>query len=156
MVNQHYGKEIEQKLTQEAMKFLADAYNLPLLIPIKINGRLKRVAGRFIHLPGISLSIEIAKDYALNLDPKKLTSLLKHELIHYALFELCLPYKDSDSYFQNELIRHNATLEIPNIRIYIFKCESGHDVHTHRKLRSPRWRCKCGSKLQFEGEKHLV
>src|SRR5699024_8098498 len=65
--------------------------------------------GVFIHsYEGESLRIELAKNLLQYGSDQAILGTLKHELVHYALFEQDKPCEDGDEYFENELRRVGA------------------------------------------------
>jgi hypothetical protein len=94
-------------LTLIARKFLKETYGLELNIPININSRLSRALGRFRHYPrtGQPLDIEISRSVIENHGEEATIDVLKHELVHYALFTLNKPFADGHPVFENELKR---------------------------------------------------
>lgn len=101
---------IEQAVTEYARKFLKSAYDMDLEIPIVINGRLKSVFARFIWRKSDKkpLRLEFSKNYIMYHEPIKILETIKHECIHYALFVKGLPFRDGDSYFEKELVKHGS------------------------------------------------
>ena len=158
-------KMTEAQIEQFARKFLMEAYGMKLNIPININGRLKRVLGRYVHrtVDGEPLRMEFSKNYLIrgNLDDIKGT--IKHECIHYALHQQGKPYKDGTALFESELIKHGShstgTLRIKVERNYnLYKCEC--TVHKKaRALHSNGMFHRCGSckaNLTFIGKKKML
>lgn len=102
------------EMVEFAKEFLRNEYGLDLEIPIKVNNRLSRSNGRFLTIKQVSTnrsrahSIEISGKI-LKYDTKDFVlGTLKHELVHYALFRKGAPYRDGDTYFENELKRVGA------------------------------------------------
>ena len=100
------------QLENYANQWLLDNYNLELDIPIEINNRLTRALGR-LRLKQYGLGrlaphvIELSGRLVKNNTTEDIYKILKHELVHFALFTLNKPYKDGDIYFENELTKHN-------------------------------------------------
>ncbi len=97
--------------TQFANDFLQKEYNLTLIVPIKIDGRLKRALGSF-HSTRASLPIciKLNKTQVIldrRLETEYIFDTLRHELVHYALFMLGRNYHDGDDDFESELARLN-------------------------------------------------
>lgn len=85
-----------EDVIEEARRFLSENYNMDLRIPIRRNNRIKRTLGQFIRMDDKSDCIEIS---GILLDYGGKTAVfdtLRHELIHYALFELGKPHRDGD------------------------------------------------------------
>lgn len=97
-------------LTEYADNFLYNNYGIHLEIPLRWNGRLKRALGYF-KLGKRSGAIEICLSEELLRHYGKDTTIdvLKHELIHYALYTLGKPYKDGHPVFENELRKHGVS-----------------------------------------------
>lgn len=97
-------------LQRFAEKFLLENYGIDFNIDITINNRLSRSLGRYVwyrsgnKLPKVEVSRKLMK-YGHD---DVVMGVLKHELIHYALHKLNKPYKDGQTYFENELKKHNA------------------------------------------------
>lgn len=147
---------LERKLTKYASEFLENEYGLELAIPIKFNGRLSKSVGRFRYndYHNRAVEIELSKKHTIlavmtnTLDA--IFGVLKHELIHYALFEKDLPYYDSDLYFQNECKRHNAPLRHDGYYIrQVYHCENGHLITRGRKFNENNYSCNCGASIRF-------
>jgi SprT-like protein len=157
-------KSIERKLTNEAKKFLIDAYGIQLDIPVRVNGRLKSTHGVFKHKSSRkeSMSIEIGKTYIENHPWETVYSTLKHECIHYYLYERDLPYKDGHPYFENELKKHGShstgTVRYKG-KVVEYVCTADGCKTTYRKKkRYPRngqgYRSGCcKAPIKFVGEK---
>lgn len=93
-----------------AQRFLKQYYGLSLTVPLKINGRLKRTFGRFIHdTQGRPCSIELSRTFVCEHPEHEVLDVLRHELIHYALFTLGKPHTDSSPIFQAELRKHGVS-----------------------------------------------
>lgn len=97
-------------LEKNAREFLMDAYGLELKIPVLINSRLKSKNGVFWHRTNRkeSLRIEISKTYIEHQEWKTVLSTLKHECIHYALYEMDKPYEDGTPTFEAEIVKHGS------------------------------------------------
>jgi len=134
-------QEIEKKLNEEAKKFLMEAYGMKLEIPVIANGRLKAAHGKFWYnkREKQSARIEISKMYIEHQPWEMVYSTLKHECIHHALFELNKPFKDGDTYFENELKKHGShstgTVAYKG-RVVVYACTNdGCDTTYERKRR---------------------
>lgn len=144
----------------KATKFLEENFDMTLDIPITLNGRLKRSLGRFrLHIHGRSIGIEMSKilvvQSILEDNEQDLDGTLYHELVHYALFEKGLPYRDVD----REFINTCNNLDVPLTRtiriqkkVHVYKCEQGHTVSSNNKFNENSYVCaKCKSKLEYKG-----
>lgn len=105
--------DFEQDMKEYAKIFLRQNFNMNLRIPIKIDGRLTRAGGSF-HLYDNknrreSIIIKMSERYiaCAFLDRKDgveaILDVLRHELVHYALFEQRKGYGDGDHEFENKL-----------------------------------------------------
>lgn len=149
------------ELSEIADQFLRYEYGLTLAIPIKRNNRLRSTYGTFTHQRREkALYIELSGklfDYA---DDSVIIDVLKHECIHYALFELGRDYRDGSSDFEGELkrlnVRSNLDKDVPNgglVHLYTCnKCDRNQPVQNetaHREnCRGCSTRC-CGAKLTY-------
>ncbi len=120
-----------KKLTLEdlinyASNFLINNYDMELNIPIKINKRLKRKLGAYTYQKhtNVSIKIELSYDLVKYGTNNIILDILRHELIHYALHRLGLPHFDGHPYFENELIKHNASATKTKFigKIEVFQC----------------------------------
>lgn len=103
----------EKEMEKYADSFLRTNFNMRLRIPIKIDGRLTRAGGSF-HLYDNksrreSIVIKMSERYiaCAFLDKKDgveaILDVLRHELVHYALFEQRKGYSDGDHDFESKL-----------------------------------------------------
>lgn len=100
------------EMTEIAKEFLKDTYDMELAIPIEINTRIKKTLGRFRHYRGTarrSVKIEIGKELILHHPQEVVIDVLKHELVHYALYEQSRAHRDGDYDFENELKKHGIS-----------------------------------------------
>lgn len=113
-------------LVKHAEQFLKNNYNLSLTIPIIINNRLRSTMGVFYHNKTKSLRIELSGKIIKYGHELAILDILNHELVHYALFEKGLPYKDGDSYFEEELSSLGVGSTESNFigELHICKCET--------------------------------
>ena len=95
----------EYQLRKYADKFLKDNYNMELSVPLKLNGRLKTTCGRFVHYRGYNRPkiVEINKYFFENNEPTVVLDVLRHELVHYALYMKEKPFSDGHPVFEKEL-----------------------------------------------------
>ena len=153
------------QLSGYAKKFLKETYNLELTIPIELNGRMSKTCGWFRHMrnrvtgEGKPVKIEMNRFFVENNDPITVLDVLRHELVHYALYIQKIPYKDGQPAFERELKRlgivSQSTIdkyEIKSkpIRMSKYSCDSCNmTYHTKRALQNEGrgHRCKCGGRL---------
>ena len=149
------------QLVEEGKQFLSEEFGLTLGIPIKLNGRLKSTLGRFRSRGGsryrMPIDIELAKvtlqnGYDVALD------VLKHELIHYALYELEIPNSDNDREFIQACKERNVsltrTIQVKQ-SVAVYECpDCKAEILRRRKLASNRRYTHTGCKtpLQFIGK----
>jgi SprT-like protein len=149
-------------LQKEAAEFLRKAYGIELKIPIKVNGRLKTTLGRFIRKAGKSTAIELSADLVRFHDRKVVIDVLKHELVHYACFELGKPFKDGEEYFERELEKHGVCKTRTYAykgSMHVYRCLSCNNVsYRHRKyatdnkgILKSRICGRCRGKLRYVG-----
>lgn len=100
-----------RKYVDFANEFLTKEYGLTLQAPLKLNGRLTQSLGR--HLGRINtltgerstVAIELSKRLVEHYTEDTVLDVLKHELVHYAMFTLNREYRDGYRGFENELSR---------------------------------------------------
>ncbi|OUM86766.1 MAG: hypothetical protein BAA01_04020 [Bacillus thermozeamaize] len=149
-------------LQKEAAEFLRKAYGIELKIPIKINGRLKKTLGRLALKSGKPYAIELSADLVQYQDLKVIMDVLKHELIHYACFELGKPFKDGEEYFERELAKHGVSKTRTHAykgNLHVYRCVSCENVSfRHRKyatddkgILKSRICGRCHGRLQYMG-----
>lgn len=152
-------------LTRYADDFLKENYGIRLNIPIKINGRLIKTMGRFVYFvhskkPSV---IELSKILIENNEMDVILNILKHELVHYALFVLGKPSDDGEEYFENELKRlgivsqstiKDITINVPR---HVYVCNNcNHHYKVKRRLKYDGYfhRCNhCKGRLTYQGRK---
>lgn len=145
-----------------AKKFLKEEFNMDLKIPIELNGRLKRSFGRFLHYNypnrNGSIKIDFSKDFIAYHPIEEIISTIKHECVHYALYELGKPYRDGDKYFEDYLKKVGAdptgtkTSKSPNHHYSCNMCNHSFK----RKVRKDYsgyccGRCGTGSEIIYRG-----
>jgi len=157
-------KIYERQLKKYADKFLMENYGMTLTVPLKLNGRLSKTLGWFSYTTkgGKPLSVELNKQFVLNNESQLILDVLKHELVHYALFMQGKPHSDGDSYFENELKRKgivsqdtiNKKYKIASVKnIYkCLKCDTNH-TRARRITALSRYSCTCGGKLEYLGKR---
>ena len=141
-----------------AEEFLQEEFDMSLNIPIKLNGRLKRAGGRFISSQDYftrehtALEIDLNKTVYENNPIDVILDILKHELVHYALFEKGLPYKDGDRVFENTLTRLGVsstnTLKVKT-KAHVYKCDCGRQFikRNTRLAKNMYFPCDCGNSV---------
>lgn len=104
------------QMKNAAERFLNEEYQLPLAIPLVINGRTRSTFGQFKLLK--KGTQQVPKELAISeqllalarFDDAKqakqiVMDVLRHELVHYALFTENKPYRDGELFFETELAR---------------------------------------------------
>lgn len=158
------------QLTKYSEKFLKDNYNLSLDIPLKLNGRLKTCCGRFISThnrttgKATAKSVEMNKFFVENNEPTLVLDVLRHELVHYALFTLGKPHKDGHLVFENELKRlgivsqstiNKYTIASKPVRFSIYECSDCKYVFKRKRAlpnNGRNHRCTCKGRLIDKGK----
>ena len=104
--------DFEQEMKEYAKIFLRQNFNMNLRIPIKIDGRLTRAGGSFHFFSGKNKRADMIKMserfIACAFHDKEdgveaILDVLRHELVHYALFEQGKNFSDGDEDFENAL-----------------------------------------------------
>lgn len=152
------------QLRKYADKFLKETYGMKLVVPLELNGRLKRACGRFVYYtrnkqPKV---VEMNKEFVENNEPTVVLDVLRHELVHYALFMQGKPHSDGHPVFERELRRLDVvsqkTIDQYTIasKLQIYGCtDCSHEYQLTRRLRNNgmHHRCKCGGKLIDKGKR---
>lgn len=167
----------QYQLERYAEKFLKDNYGMKLVVPLKINGRLSTSLGRFVYTkhrcgtkPNVPKAVELNRYLVENNEPTIVLDVLRHELVHYAMFMQGKPHNDGHPVFENELkrlgvvsqntiSRHSVKSKPKNIRTY--ECEScGHEYKRQRALpnggRNHRCGGSCGGRLIDRGTRLMA
>lgn len=152
---------IDNLYEQTAKEFLRENYRQPLTIPITRNNRLRSSLGRFVYdRDQRAIRIELAGfllDYGAQ---STIIDVLKHECIHYALFEKGLPHRDGEAYFEKQLqlygVSRTKELKVgPYMQYICGKCQQAGETKNRRLLKNPsmyRTTC-CHAKIILTGEK---
>lgn len=130
----------QQEIEAYAKSFLKEAYNMELTIPIVINPYISNVLARFLHYKnhGSSIALEFSKKYLKHGQLNDILGTIKHECIHFAMYEMYRPYKDGHPEFEAELKKHGAnTTETVNYKmernVRVYKCNCREHIEL-RKL----------------------
>lgn len=146
------------QLRQYAKKWLMDNYNLELVVPLQLNSRMQRTCGWFKHNRkwDSPICIELNKFFVENNEPSTVLDVLRHELVHYALYMQKKEYRDGQMGFERELKRlgvvSQSTINKYEIHskprsIRIYQCENcGHEYHRQRALPNGGIGYSCGAK----------
>lgn len=153
--------------------FLKSTYGIELSVPLKINNRLKTTCGRFRYqinrVTGETkpVAVEMNGFFVSNNRIDVVLDVLKHELVHYALYTLGKPHSDGHPVFERELKRlgiiSQSTIDRYQIKskpvnVNVYKCNDsncGKEYTTKRALSNNAMyhRCKCGSRITHLGRK---
>jgi SprT-like protein len=141
-----------------AKQWLKDNYNMELEVPLQLNSRMQRTCGWFRHTRyrdgrDIPNCIELNKFFVENNEPVTVLDVLRHELVHYALFVQKKDYKDGSYGFERELKRlgivSQKTIDKYMIvskpkNMHIYECANcGHEYKRQRALPSNK-KYSCG------------
>ena len=95
------------ELHSYARKFLVENFGLTLEIPIRISKRMKSKLGAFQikyqKQQVVSKEIVMSHTFLVNNSREIILDVLYHECVHYALYTLKKPYRDSDREFTETL-----------------------------------------------------
>lgn len=158
------------QLKMYANKFLKDNYGIELIVPLELNGRLKTTCGRFIsrrYYDGRTEPkvVELNKTFVESNEIVVVLDVLRHELVHYALFMQGKPNNDGHPVFENELKRLNIVSQesIDQYKIaskkQIYSCANcKSEFKMTRKLRynGKYHKCDCGGSLIDRGRKVVM
>lgn len=146
-----------------AKDFLQEEFGIDLEIPIEINGRLSRSLGRFVCYPSRkkSVKIELSKNLLEFYDDDEVVDTLRHECVHYALFELGKPFKDHDTYFINTCNRLNVGLTNTTQHkglVHVYKCLGCNKEHEVLRRFNPKaYRCsRCKEGFEYVSQKVVI
>ena len=160
----------QYQLKKYAEKFLAETYGMKLTVPLELNGRLKRACGRFVYYVRSRQpkSVEMNKFFVENNEPVVVLDVLRHELVHYALFMQGKPHSDGHPVFENELKRLGVvsqktidkyTIESKPVKIQFYECaDCKAEFRRQRALANGgrNHRCSCGGRLIDKGKKVMA
>lgn len=158
-----------EELRSYSQDWLKENYGMDLKIPLNLNGRLTKTLGYFLHRINnrtgerTPVKLDISRHLVEKNNPDVVLDILKHELIHYVMFERGLPFRDGDKEFENELALHGVVSQstINKIEVVskpqnykVYECTGGHRFERRRKLShdGAYHRCHCGGRLKPKGE----
>lgn len=131
------GKLTVDDLYEEAERFLWDKFGLSLTIPIEIDEDMSLEGGAFEHTSRKACAIYIA-DFVMKIaEDEVIYDILRHELIHFALFTMRKPFNDGDPFFEETLAKHGVgSSGTDMIGVYhIYVCHGcGEEVPWHTKF----------------------
>jgi SprT-like protein len=156
----------EYQLKRYADKWLNETYGMKLTVPLKLNGRLKKACGRFVYYKRGDTprpkTVELNRTFVENNEPAVVLDVLRHELVHYALFMQGKPHSDGQRYFEHELRRlgvvSQGTIDKYTIssKLQIYSCSSCRvEYKLRRRLKNNgiNHRCNCGGRLIDMGKR---
>lgn len=132
-----------------AREFLDKEFNMTLDIPIFINSKMKTMYGCFRYKKGQAWQIDISKEFMETQTEEVIIDVLKHELVHYALFQKGLPHSDKDKYFKDTvdrlgIARTRTYKNLGKFHKYGCNCE-GNFFYRKRKLSKNSYCDECGA-----------
>ncbi len=149
-----------EELEKICKEYCREIWNMDIVCPITIDGRIKNSLAYFQHYVGRKKSpvaIKFSKRLVENYSNETIKDVILHELCHYVLYMQGKKYKDGDTDFETELrkIGASSTNTIPIAgTIYVLYCSCCNKFldATDNKKKADRWiagyksRC-CSSKL---------
>lgn len=142
-----------RELYSISREFLDKEFGMKLEIPIFINNRMKSTFGYFKYKGKIAWQIDISKELIDTYPREVIIDILKHELVHYALFEQDRPFLDKDKEFKDTVDR----LGISRTRTYQslgkfhrYTCDCGKKYDRKRRLQKGSYCPKCNN-LRYIG-----
>lgn len=141
------------ELNEYAKGYVKEHFDLELRVSITINPRLTRTLGRYASRGSQPVSLELSKQLLDNHSKAEVYDVLNHELVHYSLHMLGLPYDDRDRTFIDACNRLGVsltgTIKTQTLRLYQCDCM----VHkSYKRVMVSRARCvHCNSRLHFIG-----
>lgn len=130
-----------RELYSIAREFLDKEFDMKLEIPIFISNRMKTVFGYFQYKNKTTpWKIQISQEFIDTHPREHVIDVLKHELVHYALFVQGKPHKDGQRYFEDTLKRLGvcATHTYKTLgKFHEYRCNCEGKVY-HRKRRLPK------------------
>src|SRR5574344_1329083 len=152
------------QLTNFANNFLSENFDgMQLEVPIKINSRLTRALGRFKHYkaPKKPVVIELSKNMIEYYELEEILDVLKHELVHYALYMQGKRYKDGQYCFESKLkelgITRTGVYDCKG-KVEVYACDCGtyeytRKLHKHKQYQGANYTCRqCKKHLRYIGQ----
>lgn len=149
-----------QRLTEFANNWLQETYGIRLEVPLEIRNSLKRTLGYFQYKKSKREPIKIALSAKLftHYTKEVVYDVLKHELVHYALYMLDKPHTDGHPYFENELKRLGITPTNTYTAkgfYHVYRCSDCGQITSYRVRRITRIedycsRC-CRAEIKYDG-----
>lgn len=150
-----------ETLEYYAEAFLLENFNLPLNISVRISKRMKSKLGAFQikykNKSVYSKEIVMSYNFIVHNDQEAILDVLYHECVHYALYTLNKPFRDSDA----EFIQTLDALGISKTRsyhykgnAYLYECpKCGYQFTKKVKGYNKRYICRyCRSKFVYRRE----
>lgn len=159
-------KQLELELTWAADEFLIEEFALELEIPIRISRRMSKTFGSFAFTRSRKTGKQDAKEIVISANLiehhpwEDVIDTLKHECVHYALFELGKPYRDGDAYFENTLRAHGiSSTQTTEYRgfVQVYECKKcSTQYKRHMKGFEKRYGCgECDGFLKHVGTEKI-
>lgn len=148
-------------LTNYAVHFLQDNFNLELSIPIMRNNRLRTTLGRYVMTKrGEPLKIDLSGNLLNYGTEETILGVLKHECVHYAFHVQGKNFRDGNPEFEATLKRLNApsteTLKVGKFYVFLCnECKKEGETKVKRLVHKPheyRSLC-CHGKIEVIGER---
>lgn len=118
---------------------------------VSFNNRLRTTAGRYVLKTG---NIELNPSYYQRYGFDELVETIKHELIHYHLHQMALPYQHRDKEFKLLAQAVSAKRYAEPMREYkhLYCCSNCSQLYPRvRKINIRKYRCgKCKGKLNMK------
>lgn len=152
----------EDELKKIAIDFLRKEFNMELYAPIVISSTLKSTFGifRYNSLKKMPEEIKLSK-CMIDYQPREVTiDVLKHELVHYALYERCEPFQDGTDNFENTLKRlgiKSSGYYTYKGKVHVYHCTNCENkISSRRKFNVDKYVCKhCDYPFKYRGSEIL-
>jgi SprT-like protein len=148
------------ELEFHANKFLKQHFNINLEIPIRISKRMTSKLGAFKlqykKQRVVKAEIIMSYNFMMNYTDQSILDVLYHECVHYALFSLGKPYKDSDKLFIQTLkklgISETKTYQYKG-NTYLYECKRcGYQFTKNMRGYEKRYICRyCKGHFSYKG-----
>lgn len=144
---------MDEYWSQVAHELIEEYWDLDLHIPVCVNGRLSKTLGTYEFKKEkdkvIPIQIQLSKELVLYGSHHFIRFILKHELCHFVLSQLSLPYRDGDDVFEEELKRIDAFSSKKIHVLYRIRCASCAEIFSFESKKAARAAmsntpCSCG------------
>ena len=146
-------------LQQRVRQYAREYWNMECNVPIVINKRMTRSLGMYRWKTARPVATPIRFDFAAHLvdgryKSETVESIIKHEVCHWALSQLGLPFHDRDHHFLKELKRIGshpsfAILEVGTMHKAVCSCcgkivkQSLKEKSLEKYYKHPKWHSRC-------------